>query len=52
MRYYVPDFLTVQEIMNTRRVRGTFMESQIDFIDYFLKKVEAEIPNTVTLYTG
>jgi hypothetical protein len=38
--------------MNERRVKGTFRESQVDFIDYFLKKVDEEKSKPSTLYTG
>ena len=38
--------------MKERRETGTFLERQVDFIDYFLKKVDDEKNNPSTLYTG
>ena len=38
--------------MRSRREKKTFMASQLDFIDYFLKKVEEEKAKPSTLYTG
>ncbi len=41
-----------QDILKERRKTGAFKDSQVDFIDYFLKKIDEEKDDPKTIYTG